>query len=389
MLRVLMVHRGVLAREAEAAEVEQLVVGMLQAARSGARQGVDVSVSDGRWVWRAVLHGDDLEYVRSGRLRALARTFDVAHVHMPVPAAHVLAAALLRRHGVPVALSPMGMLGDDYARSTWFRRSPFALVKPAVVVLVRALWRLLATGFVCLSLDEARLAHLPLPRSAAVPWPLPATPLGRAGSAGPSEGGATGPVAFVCRFDVHRKGIDRLCAWLRAYDAELPRPAAVLLTPRVDPHPPELDALVAEGLLEWDSVTTGAALAARLRDCRAAMLLSRFEAQPRALREAAALGLPVITTATGSFRDVVAVLGRGAVVDGDDPASVQAAFHAVAGHDRDPGAGSAVFDPRAVGAFLTDRLATLARGERLGAADYYPTARSTALAAAPPEEALL
>lgn len=371
-LRVLLVHRGVLTREAEAAEVEQLAVGLLLAAGRGS---IEVSVSDCRWVYRAVLHDGEVRLCRTGLLRHLRDGVDVAHVHMPVPVQHLLAAVALRLHGVPVVLSPMGMLGDDFGRSTWFRgrRTLFAHVKPATVLLLRLLWGAVAQRFVCLGPEEVERSHLPPGRSAVLPWPLPLTDLGRASPAlgAPPLASGAGPVAFVSRFDVQRKGIDRLCGWLEACAAELPRPAAVLLAPRPAGGHPRLDRLVAAGLLEWDGSTTGVALAERLRRCRAVMLLSRFEAQPRALREAAALGLPTICTDTGNFRAVVGALGKGALVDGDDPAAIQAAFVAVAGASRSVSAARELFDPVRVGAFLLALLVSAAQGRPFEDADYY------------------
>ena len=214
-LRVLVVHRGVLARDAEAAEVEQQVLGLLS--RPPGQRAAEVWVSDCRFLYRAVLHDGELAYCRTGRLRRGSLEVDVAQIHMPVPLPHLAAAVLLRLRRVPVVLSPMGMLGDDYARSTWSlgRRSALAVGKPAAIVVLRGVWRLLAQRFVCISLDEARLAHLPRQRSAGVPWPVPSTGLGRAAAQAPAgdqagAAAAAGPVAFVSRFDVHRKGIDRL-----------------------------------------------------------------------------------------------------------------------------------------------------------------------------------
>src|SRR5690606_18179639 len=148
-----------------------------------------------------------------------------------------------------------------------------------------------------------------------------------------TDGGVdpTGPAAYVGRFDVHRKGIDRLAAWLQvAADSTAERPLLRLFAPAGDAPPPALAELIARGVVAWDTETSGADLAGPLRQCRALMLLSRYEGQPRVLREAALLGLPVITTTAGNFTEAITALGGGVVVDGDDPAAVQDAFAQVA-----------------------------------------------------------
>ena len=138
-LRILMVHRGLTSFDGEAGEVQQQVLGLLTAALGV--HACEVYVSDCRFVYRAVATAGEVRYCRIGTLVRTRIRYDVAHVHMPVPAAHLLTAALLRARRVPVVLSPMGMLGATYARSTWYQGRPtvFALVKPAVVAALRIL----------------------------------------------------------------------------------------------------------------------------------------------------------------------------------------------------------------------------------------------------------
>lgn len=245
---------------------------------------------------------------------------------MPVPLAHIVTAVLLRLRGVPVALSSMGMLGENFTRSTWSRgrRTAFAWVTDGGRGAPHPC-RDLARRFVCLSVAEARLAHLPRARCAVVPWPAPPTRLGRAGQEPRNELVAPrhpGPIAAVTRLDVQRKGLDRLAAWLRACADELPRPAALLLAPDGVAGVALLGELEEEGLLVWDRTTTGSEVLDRPRPCRG-LLPSRWEAQARAVREAALLGLPTVSTETGGAREVQAALGTGAIVDEDDPRDVR------------------------------------------------------------------
>jgi len=92
-----------------------------------------------------------------------------------------------------------------------------------------------------------------------------------------------------------------MCGWLWEHRESLPRSALVLFAPdrsssehvRISPvwdskeqWPPTLEALLSEGVIEWDKSTAGANMIPRLRNCRAMMLLSRWDGLPRVLREA-------------------------------------------------------------------------------------------------------
>lgn len=109
----------------------------------------------------------------------------------------------------------------------------------------------------------------------------------------------------------------------------------------------------------------------RLRECRGVMLLSRWEAQARVMREGALLGLPTISTGTGNFVDVNALLGKGVIVDGDDPAAIQRAFEQIADMPRSSEQAREIFEPANVGVFLFALYRTLAAGLPWRAADYY------------------
>ena len=371
-LKVLMVHRGLTSLDGEAAEVQQQVLGLLTADLGPHR--CEVYVSDCRYVYRAVLHGQEVRYCRLTTLFRSRIRFDVAHVHMPVPAVHVVTAVLLRLRRVPVVLSPMGMLGDDYARSTWYRGRPtlFARLKPSVVRLLRALWTVLADRFVGLGGDEVRLSGLPTSRSAVVPWPAPSTGLALAVTTDDDTvSGTGGPLAFIGRFDPQRKGIDRLADWLRVRADELPRPAAILFASADARDAAFLDDVVQEGLLEWDPRTTGGDLRRRLQDCRGVVMLSRWEAQARIMREAALLGLPIITTDTGNVREVAEYLGNVVLVDGDDPDAIQRAFDEVDELSREGKRARQLFAPENVGIFSFALLNAVATGAPWTRADYY------------------
>lgn len=367
-LRVLAVHRGLLQRRDESAEVLEHIVGLLAA-------DVDVYASEGRYVYRAVMHGDRVEYCPQGILSASAvRAVDVVHVHMPIPIAHVAVALLARLVDTPVVLSPVGMLGHAYGESSWFRgrEGSFTRTKPWIVRTLRLLWRHLATEFICLGWQEAADARLPRGRTAVVPWPTPQTwvPRGATPHATPS-GDGDNPVAFVSRMDIHRKGIDRLADWLLAYADVLPRPAAVLFAPDNGRRTERLDEARRRGLVEWDNLTTGGMLQERLARCRGVALLSRWEAFPRVLREAALLGLPTISPPEAQFTDIVQRVGAGAVIDPGDVTAVQRAFSQIAGQRGDACVAGAIFDRVAIGAFLALVLRAAADGQRPTPQSYY------------------
>jgi glycosyltransferase involved in cell wall biosynthesis len=102
-----------------------------------------------------------------------------------------------------------------------------------------------------------------------------------------------------------------------------------LLVPRGTGEPALLEDLVRAGLIDWDWDSQGAALEGQLQRCRGVLLLSRYDAQPRSLREALWLGLPIICTPECGLDQVVEMLGAGRIVHGDRPAEIQAAFESL------------------------------------------------------------
>jgi hypothetical protein len=117
---------------------------------------------------------------------------------------------------------------------------------------------------------------------------------------------------------------------------------------------------VHEGLIDWDWESRGVALKSQLQRCRGAMLLSRFDAQPRSLREALWLGLPIIATPECGFGEVMAMLGTGQIVDGDCPSAIQAAFETVSREEVDIAAARRLLDRRETGRFLMSALVAVA-----------------------------
>ena len=194
------------------------------------------------------------------------------------------------------------------------------------------------------------------------------------------------PIAVIARFDVHRKGIDRVCAWLDAYGEDpVPRPAVLLLAPGPDHVPPAVERLRDEGLIEWDERTSGADLTGPLGRSRGVLLLTRYEGYPRVLREAALAGLPIVTTASANFAETLELLSTrerpaGYIVDGDDPRKVQAAFVALAETELDAHPAWDVFDRRRIGQFLADVLTRMASGDAPEERSYYAWASRQAAA---------
>ncbi|MBW3661833.1 MAG: glycosyltransferase [Actinobacteria bacterium] len=366
-MRVLLVYRALFRDRDEALEVRELIAGVAESIPSNAV----VEVTNGRE--RFVPRGRDLEPL--GPLRLREARYDVAHVHLALPVAHLLLALALRLRGARIVLTPMAMLGDDFASGSWFRPvSPVRrALKPMAVRLQRMLWCWIARSFVCASREEIVQAHLPAERCLLVPLAVPDSPLAAAAAraALPGERAPDGPVAFTTRFDVHRKGIDRLCRWLDKRRDVLPRPAVLLLAPSDDPVPPNLGQLIADGVLEWDSSTRGADLLPRLAGCRGQMLLSRYDGQPRVLREAAVLGLPTLSTRASHFAEAVAALGTGAIVDGDDLDDITAAYSSLPGQPRNAEAARRLFSRGRIGAYLWNAYGGIALAESSAPRSYY------------------
>jgi hypothetical protein len=121
------------------------------------------------------------------------------------------------------------------------------------------------------------------------------------------------------------------------------------------------------------------ALRTALKGCRGLIVLSRWDAQPRVLREATLLHVPTISTASSNMAEIIGVVGAGEIVDGDVPGSIQVAFERIGAQRVDPERAEALLDPLRQGAFLGRLLADLAARRPVAERDYYRT-----LAAASP-----
>jgi glycosyltransferase involved in cell wall biosynthesis len=375
-VRILVVHAELHLRKDESSEIYESVSGLTRAAHS---HGASVFATDGRRLYEAQLDAfGGLSYIDTGGfLRAwLQTTFDVAHVQMVVPYWHLAIAVLLFMRRTPIVLTPMSMLGDDFMLASWFRHKPrhvSRVLKPSGVRALRLAWRAVARAFIVQSHAEAAFARLPPQRCSYVPLPAPRSELGAAAgpASPPSAVDPSGPVAFISRFDPWRKGMDRMCRWLEAYADRLPRPAAVLFAPDDgQSRPAQMTALIDQGVLRWDPVTRGVELGRELGSCRGVMLLSRWDGQPRVLREAALLGLPTMSTPASHFTDVVDALGCGLIVDGDDPADVQDGYERLASQSCDGFRAQRLFDRDRIGAFLYQVLVATAAGV-IATEDYY------------------
>lgn len=376
--RLLVVHSALRWRANEGGEIADLIYGLRRRVNT---TGDELLATDARAVYRVDLAAGDVTFVEVAGAGALLRLdVDAVHVHMVAQLRHLLVAALFRIRRTVVLCSPMAMLGDDFGSRSWFRGSGRfrRRVRWFVLRLRRGAWRAVATAFVCTSEHEARQAHLPPHRVVLLPMPAPRSPLGRVAQEEALDGRSStpdGPAAYVGRFDIPRKGIDRLATWLEVGAGDRSTPALRLFAPDDRGAPATIARLVTDGVIDWDRTSTGAALAPELRRCRAVLLLTRYEAQPRVLREAVLLGVPVITTASSNFAEVLAVLDAGVIVDGDDPVDVQAAYERASALTVDRRAAAALFDRERLGAFLYAWLVDAADGRR-AATDYYAHARS-------------
>jgi glycosyltransferase involved in cell wall biosynthesis len=373
-LRVLAVRGDLETRLVEASEVWQYLAALDRAA-GGA---VTLSATDCTAVSLVDFAAGAGELVDARPLwRALACRFDVVAVFGPLPWRQLAVAAVARLRGARVVLFPLALLTRDFAQRSWYRTSSRAYLrmKPVATRALAWLWARLATVVCCASEAEVVQSRFPAGKVALVPWPFPDTPLAAVtgGEVGPDRT-PDGPVAVVSRWDPWRKGFDRLCDWLETAGADLPRPAVMLLVPPPpadDPVADRLRALEAAGLVEWDTTSTGPDLLACLRRCRGVLQLSRWEGQPRALREALLLGLPVATTAGSHLTEVLDLVGGGVVVDGDDPAAISAAFERLGRTCVDLDAVRRVYAPERIGAFLVDLLSAVAAHQAPPQPSYY------------------
>lgn len=380
-LRVLALHADLHSRQYEASEVWQYVTSLARVPASSLR----VAATDGHHVYRIAVDGEDAAAVDPVALRAVLRQrVDVLLVFGSLPLRHLLVAAHARLRGARVVFAPLALLTSDFSRSSWYqgRGRLFRRAKPAVVRMLGLVWRALSSAIVCASWEEVRQSRFPPSNAVLLPWPLPDTPLARAAASEDAVRDPSGPVALICRLDAWRKGFDRVLSWLESHDRDLPRPALLLLAPRTDVVGPiggdvdattagRLRALESRGLIEWDDTSTGTQLIARLRRCRGVLLLSRWEGQPRALREALLLGQPVLTNLSSNLAEVLDVLQAGVIVDGDDAAEVQQGFEALAGIQPDPAAVRQLFDRGRIARFLVRVLHETATGRHRGIDSYY------------------
>ncbi len=383
-MRVLYMFTGVFWSRDEGTEIRELLAGLIEATSADA--SVVVRVSDGDRLYRPSLTVDgSVQFDDVGEFaEAVRNPPDVVWAHMVIQPQLLRAVTRLRAKRVPVLLAPMSMLGDDFASASWFKDASLleSLVKPAKVRALRAAWNAVTTVMAVVSANEAAQAHLSPQDVVLAPLPIPHSPLADAASSATTppdddEPAGDGPVAIVSRFDVHRKGFDRLVDWIEAHADALPRPALLLLAGHDDNPPEAIPRLIEAGLIEWDSTTRGADLLPRLRGCRGTVLLSRFEAMPRSLRESAVAGIPVLATTESNWTEVVETLGTGCIVDGDDPDDVMRGFATLPDMPRRGATALRLFDRARLGAFYAEVLRDLAHGRQPRQPNYYATFRAS------------
>jgi glycosyltransferase involved in cell wall biosynthesis len=366
-VRVLIVSKLILWRRDEGSEFWEQVSGMVEANTAGA---ADILVTDCSTVYRPHMDAHQMRFEPIGSIASSWFTgADIVHVLHLLPAVrHLLIAALFRVRGSTIVFSPMAFLTRDFALRSWTHRRPrlWTASKTAALRVLKASWNLLAHTFVCQSLYEVRSSKLPENRCVIVHWPRPDVPLLTESRhlVALKNHDRSAQIAFVSRMDPWRKGLDRLCTWLSEYASSLPHPAVVLLVPRCAGEPPQLEELVRAGLVDWDWKSQGAALENQLRRCRGSVLLSRYDAQPRSLREALWLGLPIICTPECGLDQVVSLLDAGKVVDGGRPAEIQAAFDSLAGKTVNIDDVHRVLDRMETGRFLLSVLVALGTGRQ-------------------------
>lgn len=377
---IVVAHRTVLLasvclqwRQDEGADVRQLVAGLVEVAAD--RQDVDLLGTDLRRTYRLRVETGELFLDDIGPVSdLLGKSVDVVHILFALSSKNVVLAAAARLRGSAVVLSPMSMIDRDFAAGSWFRRRRGTTGKRVALTLLRWAYRPFVQRYVCVSQNEEHSTSIPSRRAVLAPLARPDSPLGNIAE---NQGSAAcrhdklGPVAFVSRLDVHRKGVDRMTRWVQECADELPRPAVRLLAPPEDDPPADLRQLIDSGLVLWDAKTRGAALAPALQTCRGLMLLSRWECHPRILREGSLLGLPTLSTRACNFREVTAAIGAGVVVDGDDPADVQRGFDELGTADVDIHAAERLFDRRRIAEFLLDHLLAAAGEPGNPARSYY------------------
>lgn len=279
-------------------------------------RGVDVTVlarpgsqSDG-------LGGADVSSDQD-RWPDLVRHTDLLHVFGFSEPAQLKAARALSQAAPATVVSPLVHLMTEHVRvGSWKKR-------PAYLVAGRVFRRTTGHFFSEIERQEARRYYDP-PRSFLAGAGLfPATDA-------PADASRDGDyLLFFGRNDVHQKGLDRL---LEGY-AEAVRAGFEL-------------PLVIAGRAQGDSDTYLRAAAARLglttrielvgerddrgrdalmRGARTLVFLSRWDGPPRPVREAIAVGLPVIVSRGTNTSELVAAHGAG-VEAGDSPSEVAAAL---------------------------------------------------------------
>jgi glycosyltransferase involved in cell wall biosynthesis len=351
----------------EGSEVWEQVAGLVEANAGGE---LDILVTNCLTVYRPQMDGRRMRLDPAGTIAATwCRGTDVVHIHHLLPILrHLVVGALFRLRGATVVFSPMAFLTRDFAQRSWTHRRPrlWSSLKTSSPRALRSAWNAVAHAYICQSEYEVRSSRLPRAKCIVLHWPKPDNALLAEDRILPLSRNdrKRAPIAFVSRMDPWRKGLDRLCAWLSEYGPLLPRPAVLLLVPHAANEPPQLLDLVKAGLIEWDSESRGVALRHQLERCRGAMLLSRFDAQPRSLREALWLGLPILCTPECGFDEVLEKLASGRVVHGDTPSEIQAAYESLPEQTVDTDDVHHLLDRMETGRFLMSVLLAFARGEQ-------------------------
>jgi glycosyltransferase involved in cell wall biosynthesis len=269
--------------------------------------GVDVSLFTHPGAHRESL--DDVEILRPDQLASTAGRLDLIHLWgIFIPQQLWLARRVART--TPIVFSPMGHLIAAHLRRRWWKKAPYlAAIRPVV-----SRWRPVAHLFSAVERPGANRFLRPVMDFEATLGVFPAS--GAAARDVDEEGDY---ILFFGRNDVYQKGIDLLLkgyALARKRSLDLPlriagQPAGNS-TAVLRRHVADLDL---SGHVTVLGSVTDSQKWGLLKSARCLAFLSRWDGPPRPIREALAVGTPVMVTPGTNLASLVAEASAGIVVD--------------------------------------------------------------------------
>lgn len=304
-------------------EVKEQIIGLTESTKN--ISNFNVLATDGKYTYSVKKKSESysLHIIEKFLLWNIITSQTIVHFHGGLIIKCMSDALLLHLFGVKIYLSPCSQLSDELKACSW--RGEFVglnrLFRTLTINIIRFIWISISGKIICLSSHEADSSHIPIKKRIICPWPTPHTALSQVALKASLERKKSGNkvkitdnlnLAYIGRFSLYPKGLDILNESIKDIGNDV---RIFLYTPplRLETRQNiEFSTYFNDAI--WDTETHGAGLYKHLQQLDAVVNLSRWDGQPRALREAMLCDCFTLSTKESHFSDIHDEFGTGVTV---------------------------------------------------------------------------